>query len=450
MKNSLSGVIRFCSFFFLLISLSQMSFAQNKTFGIGVTAPNANAALHVESPGANQGFMMPRLTTTQRTASTFKSALTTSDNGLLVFDSDLREFFVWNDTSWVALTLAAGSEPINLKGTASFSLLTSTVSSGAANAVSGITKSTDPGSWAGYFDALTGTAVYGTTRSNLGGALAPVGVYGESRGTGSVGGAFWIQNASNNYPALYSNTIGVGPSISANITNASNNAPAIVANTNGTGNVMNLINTNASNGAPALNINQAGTGLAMTTNAGINISASTTATISANQTGAASAGNFTITNASSSAATVLANSNSTVGGSSIYAVASGSQNHAGVFSSTNTSNTSPALAVMTTSTAGAPALLVNQSGTGLSIDMNGGNLKYSYATVNSGSTITTRTGVVEITGGTSYTFGWGAVNGEICIVMINTGGPSVTVEGQLLGNLQLAQFIYAAGAWRKL
>jgi hypothetical protein len=441
MKNSTFGMLRVCSIFFLLISWSHFSLAQNKTLGVGVTTPNANAALHVESPGANQGFIMPRLTTLQRNAMT--AVLTAADNGLMLYDTDLKSVFLWNGAAWAStgkLTLPYKDSIATATGTndlfalkynnAELKRVMRIENLNPGNVASSLSVLQQGSGVAGFFQVNNatngGTVVNATTNSNLGGVLAPVAIYGESTGSGSLGAAFRINNAANNYPTVFMET-------------------------NGVGNVLSLNNINASNSVPALTINQSGPGLAISSNAGINLSSSNAATVSATQTGAASAGNFTISNASSSAATILSNSNSTVGGSAIYAVASGSQNHAGVFSSTNNANTSPALAVMTTSTAGAPALLVNQSGTGLGIDMNGGTLKYSYATVNTaGGAITTRTGVIEITSLGTFTFGWGAIAGEICIVMNNTGSGSITVEGQLLSNLQIAQFVYIAGAWRKL
>ncbi len=85
----------------LIISFTTLQ-AQNKTLGVGVTTPNPNAALHVESPTGNQGFIMPRLSTAQRTNQTFTSSLASSSaTGLMVFDVDTHEFYVWNDTAWV-------------------------------------------------------------------------------------------------------------------------------------------------------------------------------------------------------------------------------------------------------------------------------------------------------------------------------------------------------------
>lgn len=88
------SILAFC---FLLGSFYAM--AQNSV-GIGVTNPNPNAVLELVSPTHNQGLLVPKLTTLQRTNTTFTSALTASDKGLLVFDSDISKFYYWNGTAW--------------------------------------------------------------------------------------------------------------------------------------------------------------------------------------------------------------------------------------------------------------------------------------------------------------------------------------------------------------
>ena len=269
-------------------------YSQNKTLGVGISLPNPNAALHVESPTNNQGFLMPRLTTAQRTSI---SPLSISDVGLMVYDTDAKNVFTWDGTTWrntngsagstgkfvvtnptdttaalsvissglgskasgasfVSTNTAGGTKPtVYVNNAAGTGLLAETaagwaiigkVTSGFGNAVSGYTTSSDPGSWGGNFTAQTGTAVYASTNSNVGGALAPVGVYGESTGTGSVGGAFWIQNATNNYPALYAKTIGTGPAFRGETASGSSVMEATHTGTNASAGVF-KINNGANN-----------------------------------------------------------------------------------------------------------------------------------------------------------------------------------------------------------
>ena len=161
--------------------------------------------------------------------------------------------------SFISTNTAGGTKPtVYVNNAAGTGLLAETaagwaimgkVTSGFGNAVSGYTTSSDPGSWGGNFTAQTGTAVYASTNSNVGGALAPVGVYGESTGTGSVGGAFWIQNATNDYPALYANTIGTGPAFRGETASGSAVMEATHKGTNGSAGSFEITNpTNTSSG----------------------------------------------------------------------------------------------------------------------------------------------------------------------------------------------------------
>jgi len=88
-----------------LLFLSLILFVHVKTFsqtsvGINTTTPNKNAVLELLSPGKNQGFLCPRLKTSERTASSFQNGLTSSENGLLVYDSDENIFYYWNFPAW--------------------------------------------------------------------------------------------------------------------------------------------------------------------------------------------------------------------------------------------------------------------------------------------------------------------------------------------------------------
>lgn len=84
--------------FVLLCFLSTAAFAQNKSLGVGTVTPNPNAALDVSSPTNNQGALMPRLTTAQRTA--MAGILGAADAGLLLYDADLKGLYIWNGTAW--------------------------------------------------------------------------------------------------------------------------------------------------------------------------------------------------------------------------------------------------------------------------------------------------------------------------------------------------------------
>ncbi|MBN8578655.1 MAG: tail fiber domain-containing protein [Cytophagales bacterium] len=83
----------------LLFFPSRSLVAQN-TVGIGVTNPNKNAVLELVSPTNNQGLLVPKLTTAQRTDVAFVGSLSATDKGLLVFDSDIGKFFYWGGAAW--------------------------------------------------------------------------------------------------------------------------------------------------------------------------------------------------------------------------------------------------------------------------------------------------------------------------------------------------------------
>jgi len=94
--------------FILLLLLMNPGFTQNSV-GIGTDTPNNNAVLELVSPNSNQGFLVPRLSTANRTNTGFTSLLSADDNGLLVFDSDEQEFYYWNTNQWSRLRVTSST-----------------------------------------------------------------------------------------------------------------------------------------------------------------------------------------------------------------------------------------------------------------------------------------------------------------------------------------------------
>ena len=110
------GIIRLV-YGLALLCLSQTAFGQNNV-GINTETPNSRAVLQLVSPTNDQGFLVPGLTTAQRTAISFTTQLSSSENSLLVFDIDLNTFYYWVDNGWVALSsqnLAVGAG-LNISG----------------------------------------------------------------------------------------------------------------------------------------------------------------------------------------------------------------------------------------------------------------------------------------------------------------------------------------------
>ncbi len=83
---------------FILI-LSESAIKAQNTVGIGTSTPNQNAVLDLVSPTGNQGVLVPRITTSQRQG--MATSLGPGENGLIVFDSELNQFFHWVDDLWV-------------------------------------------------------------------------------------------------------------------------------------------------------------------------------------------------------------------------------------------------------------------------------------------------------------------------------------------------------------
>jgi hypothetical protein len=243
----------------VLLFAAITSYSQNKSLGVGTATPNPNAALHVESPTNNQGFIMPRLTTVQRTG--MGSLLTSADNGLMLYDTNLKTIFIWDGAAWKNTAEVAGGSRLSypykdsvtstLTGNDVFALkynnaankrvlrIESLSATNGSSAVSVQQNGTGIGIFSRVDNPAAGTsAVFGTTNSNLGGAVAPVGVYGESTGTGSLGAAFRVNNAANNFPAVYAETNGIGSAARLVSLNAASTAPALVVVNAGTGSAI--------------------------------------------------------------------------------------------------------------------------------------------------------------------------------------------------------------------
>ena len=74
-----------------------------RTVTIGGSEPNDNAVLRLVAPDADQGLLVPSLTTAQRTASSFTARLNEEDNGLLVYDAELGRFYYWYNGRWIGM-----------------------------------------------------------------------------------------------------------------------------------------------------------------------------------------------------------------------------------------------------------------------------------------------------------------------------------------------------------
>ena len=85
MKTKISTIM--LTLFVASVSLGQI--------GIGTTSPNSSSALDITS--TSLGFLMPRMTTTQRVA------IATPAEGLLVFDTTTKSIWVVSNTVWTVV-----------------------------------------------------------------------------------------------------------------------------------------------------------------------------------------------------------------------------------------------------------------------------------------------------------------------------------------------------------
>ncbi|NOS91612.1 MAG: hypothetical protein HOP30_06800, partial [Cyclobacteriaceae bacterium] len=88
-----------------LFIIPHLNFGQS--VGVGTNNPNPFAILDITAPNKNQGMLMPRLTTAERTAlgtSISGSASPNASNSLLVYDTDLQTYFYWDSGVWSSLT----------------------------------------------------------------------------------------------------------------------------------------------------------------------------------------------------------------------------------------------------------------------------------------------------------------------------------------------------------
>ncbi len=94
----------------LLVVLLIVSFAGFAQVGIGTTTPEASSALDVSA--TDKGFLMPRMTTAQRTA------IASPATGLQVYDTDTKSVWFFDGTLWKegaggAGKFVDGTDPLN-------------------------------------------------------------------------------------------------------------------------------------------------------------------------------------------------------------------------------------------------------------------------------------------------------------------------------------------------
>jgi hypothetical protein len=135
-----------------LIFISGPLSAQNNV-GIGTPAPDASAILELNS--ANTGFLVPRLSSIERTG------IPTPANALLVFDTDSGCFFYYTAAQWVSLCKLSG--PVGPTGLQGIQGVTGAAGITGATGIAGVTGATGNAGVPGVAGATGAQGIAGPT-----------------------------------------------------------------------------------------------------------------------------------------------------------------------------------------------------------------------------------------------------------------------------------------------
>ena len=344
--------------------------------------PNASAILDVKS--TSKGFLVPRLTSAQRTV------IGTPADGLWVYDTDTKSFWYFKSgTGWQEIS---GNAVLSLPYAASVnfgSFLLSLTNNGTGGAFSGTAGAGGFGvyglansvSGAGVLgdNAAGGEAVTGRTKSVLG---TPTGaVVGRNDGPGfGVYGFVATDVTGTGIGVLGRAGISGSTGIAGHFENlnATNAATTLEAVTNGTGIGASISNTNSANVSNIFQVATTGPGVIADHSKG-------------------NAGNFFMNNTSGVGAGVRGEVNSIFGNNGtagVYGVSSGTGGYGGYFEHTN--GTGFGLALLATSagqgrvadfettlsTNGQPTVTANTVGTGGAATFSSNNTASTVNTVN--------------------------------------------------------------------
>jgi hypothetical protein len=423
----------------LLLTISSLAYTQNKSLGVGTSAPNPNAALHVESPTGNQGAIMPRLSSAQRLA--MGSILSAGDAGLLLYDNDLKGLYIWDGAAWQS------SAKLQFPLVDTLNTLPPN-----GNALRIVYNSTDAGNFGvAHFENINPnsgfSALFARTNSATNGAADFV-VSNPANNNDAVGvttnalngraGAFSLNNPGNRNHALYAqsngdstgsavhgNNIGNGFGVFGKSAGSKFASAAVYGEHVGTGDAAGAFRiNNVGNVYSALYGETNGSGSA----------------IFGNHLGTTGrAGQFQIGNAGNTSA-------------ALRGFTSGLGN-AGFFTINNPVNAGAAVLIETNGTG--PSISANQSNGGLAVDITAGGIKNSFVTVSAPGEITERAGVINIDVDGIYTLSTaGRVNGETIHITSSVAGLQVRIElgggyvVDLNNEYQSATFIFVNGVWK--
>lgn len=89
----------------VIVLLLFISKANSQSLAINTDGSIANASALLDVKSTVKGLLMPRMTTAQR------NAITSPANGLVVYDTDLTQFYYYNGSAWTAIPF--GASPAN-------------------------------------------------------------------------------------------------------------------------------------------------------------------------------------------------------------------------------------------------------------------------------------------------------------------------------------------------
>ncbi len=232
----------------ITILLPVFSNAQ-QSVGIGTNSPNPRAVLQLVSPGQNQGFLLPKLTTTEINT----MPVIASDRGLMVYDSLTNEIKYWSGTLWISMG-SGGATSLN-----SLSDVTLTAPAIGSylryNGVDWVNSSTifpinETVAAAGTQFQLNQTGPGTTFRLTNSSPLSTDFVMSVEAFGDAIAGYFVKNNPASTNQAIYSHTLGTGPALVS--FGLGNNSTA-----------ARFANTSISSNQPSVIIENAGTGLGL-------------------------------------------------------------------------------------------------------------------------------------------------------------------------------------------
>jgi endosialidase-like protein/collagen triple helix repeat protein len=173
----------------LIFTFTSLILSAQNNVGIGTAAPDASSILELKSN--TTGFLVPRLTSIQRTG------IAAPANALLVFDVDSGCFFYYTAAQWISLCKLSG--PAGINGATGATGAQGVAGLNGPTGIAGVTGAIGPTGPAGI-DGVTG-AIGPTGPAGIDGitgAIGPTGIQGVTGITGPLGAAGG--DLSGNYP----------------------------------------------------------------------------------------------------------------------------------------------------------------------------------------------------------------------------------------------------------